>query len=351
MLRNFKLATRFTLLLSLVFIGTTIISGITLSNALEHRAEQEINDRGKIVLQMVNSVRDYTENNISPLLAPGLETQEKFIPETVPTFSAKKVFDYLSQHPEYKNFIYKDATINPTSRRDKADEFEAAIIERFRQEPEKDNLSGFRTLYGDKLFYSARPFAITQQSCLRCHSTPEKAPKSLITTYGAENGFGWKLNEIIGTQIIYVPANKVFDNAHKTFSLVLAIFLIIFTTVIFCINLLLKQNVIQPIKPLADLAQRMTTDSINSEVGVEAELQQIEIITKRTDELGQLGKVFQRMIREIHIREQKLKQQVQELKIEIDHGKRAHQVSEIEASEYFKKLQQEAKDIRKQWKQ
>jgi nitrate/nitrite-specific signal transduction histidine kinase len=168
-------------------------------------------------------------------------------------------------------------------------------------------------------------------------------------TYGSKNGFGWKLNVVIGTQIIYVPANKVFDNAHKTFSLVLTIFLVIFTIVILSINLLLRQNVIQPIKPLAELAKKITTDSMTSDVKVETEIQQIDIITKRSDELGQLGKVFQRMIREIHIREQKLKQQVQELKIEIDNKKRARQVSEIESSEYFQQLQQEAKDIRKKW--
>ena len=53
---NFKLATKFTLLLSLVFIGAILISGFALSKALEQKAEDEIDYRGQVLMQMVNSV-------------------------------------------------------------------------------------------------------------------------------------------------------------------------------------------------------------------------------------------------------------------------------------------------------
>ncbi len=102
------------------------------------------------------------------------------------------------------------------------------LIDQFRQDPNLEHLSGFRNLFGEQLFYSSRPLAVKQESCLRCHSTPDQAPKSQIATYGAENGFNWNLNEIIATQIIYVPASKVFENARKTFSLVIGIFIFIF---------------------------------------------------------------------------------------------------------------------------
>jgi len=59
------------------------------------------------------------------------------------------------------------------------------------------------------VFYIARPLAITKESCLRCYSTPEAAPKVSWQTHGKENGFGWKLNEIVASQIISVPAEEV----------------------------------------------------------------------------------------------------------------------------------------------
>lgn len=69
-------------------------------------------------------------------------------------------------------------------------------------------------------------------------------------------------------------------------------------------------------------------------------------VTSRADALGNLARVFQRMAAEVVAREQKLKQQIQELKIEIDQSKQAQKVSEITDSEYFRNLRGQAQDLR-----
>lgn len=69
-------------------------------------------------------------------------------------------------------------------------------------------------------------------------------------------------------------------------------------------------------------------------------------VTQRADALGNLARVFQRMAQEVYAREQKLKQQIQELKIEIDQAKQAQKVSEITDSEYFKSLRGQADSLR-----
>lgn len=70
-----------------------------------------------------------------------------------------------------------------------------------------------------------------------------------------------------------------------------------------------------------------------------------DVIT-RGDELGQLARVFRRMAVEVYAREQRLKQQVQQLRIQIDETKKARQVAEITESDYFQQLQQRAKNLR-----
>jgi DNA-binding response OmpR family regulator len=67
---------------------------------------------------------------------------------------------------------------------------------------------------------------------------------------------------------------------------------------------------------------------------------------RRADELGRLARVFERMAREVYAREQRLKQQVQQLRIEIDEAKRARQVAEIVETDYFQQLQQRARGLR-----
>ena len=116
------------------------------------------------------------------------------------------MFEKLRTDDAYREFSYKEATLNPTNLRDKADSFEQEIVGRFRKEINLKELRGFRSLPKGDLFYIARPLAISKASCLECHSVPEAAPKSMIQRYGSDNGFGWKLNDIVGTQIISVPA-------------------------------------------------------------------------------------------------------------------------------------------------
>ena len=73
----------------------------------------------------------------------------------------------------------------------------------------------------------------------------------------------------------------------------------------------------------------------------------LDLVSNRSDEFGQLSRVFQQMAREIHFRENSLKQQVKELKIEIDKVKQAEEVAEIVGTDYFKELRKKAKEFRK----
>lgn len=69
-------------------------------------------------------------------------------------------------------------------------------------------------------------------------------------------------------------------------------------------------------------------------------------VAARPDALGQLARVFRRMAREVYTRQQRLKQQVQELRIELDEVRQQSQVAEITETEYFRQLQDKAKDLR-----
>lgn len=350
MIGSSKLATKFTILLSLVFISAIILSGLALSQALEQKVAAEVTYRSQVMAEMVTAIRAYTGKHVNPLLLPKVETEAKFTPEAIPSFAAREIFETLRQNPEYRDLFYKDAMTNPTNLRDKMDPFEAKLIDQFRDRPDLKTLSGFRTIAGDQMFYSARPLSVKDASCLRCHSSPEKAPKSHVASYGSENGFGWKLNEILGTQIVYVPAKQLFESAHHAFVLFIGIFITIFAIVILLINYLLQRNMIQPIKPLAQLAQKISANSISGEEAAEFEQKRLVAIAKRKDELGHLGRVFQNMMHEVAMREQQLREQVQKLRVQIDETKRAKQVAEIEDSESFQKIQREAQNIRNQWK-
>lgn len=78
----------------------------------------------------------------------------------------------------------------------------------------------------------------------------------------------------------------------------------------------------------------------------EFDAETLEEVAGRPDELGQLARVFRRMAREVYAREQRLKQEVRQLRIEIDETRTARQVAEITETDYFRDLQKKANRLR-----
>ncbi len=289
MLANLKLGDKFTLILLIVFLIGVAVSGPIVWRVLQNKAQEEITTKAEILMETMNSVRRYTSTQIQPLLADDLGVSETFISQTVPAFSARTVFENFRQREEYANFSYREATLNPTNPVDLADPFETELVNQFRADETLTELSGFRDVNGETLYYTAHPLRVGAESCLACHSDPAVAPPSLIATYGDQGGFGWQLNEIVAAQIIYVPATDVFNNANSSLVLVMGIFIAIFALVIFLINTLLKRTVVTPIVQMGELAEEMGMSQTAAE---KLDLRQIEPINKRRDELGAASRAF-----------------------------------------------------------
>ena len=282
MLKNLKLKQKFTILLLVILTFGLSLSGFALSSLLRENAKQDISSTGLMLMQTMSSIRKYTNTQVNPELADKLETE--FLPQSVPAYSAREVFEILRETKNYRDFFYKEATLNPTNLRDKADGFETEIVERFRNKSDLKELSGFRSIPGGDIFYIARPLPISEQSCLKCHSVPEAAPPSMINLYGTANGFGWKLNEIVGAQIITVPANNVINKAHQSSLLIILIVSTIFIATILLVNFFLNRQVVMPLKRMTRIAEEVSTGHM------EVEFEQMS-----NDEIGNLAKAFKRM--------------------------------------------------------
>ncbi|WP_017298814.1 c-type heme family protein [Nodosilinea nodulosa] len=281
-LADLQLGQKFTLLLLLVFLGGIVASSIALSSVLNQNAQAQLTTKALMLMETMNSVRDYTSNQVKPELADRLSTE--FLPETIPAYSAREVFETFRANPIYADFFYKEATLNPTNLRDKADGFEAQLVENFNQQGTTQEISGFRSTPAGDLYYIARPIKISKPSCLECHSTPAAAPASMIERYGTNNGFGWNLDDIVGAQVISVPAEKVLKSARQSLLLILGIFVIAFSVAIVLVNLWLKRYVVRPLNRMALAAEAASMGDPGA-----------EFIVKSKDEVGKLAEAFNRM--------------------------------------------------------
>ncbi len=262
-----KIETKVNLILILSFIIGILLSGIVLSNVLQKRAQKQMNAQNLMLIEINHSIKNYTSEYLKPLLINKLDNQDNFIPEAIPSFSAQEIFKKFRTNSNYQNYLYKDATLNPTNVQEQADYFETNIINIFHQEPDKTSLSGFRQVAGKKLYYTAKPFVINNESCLRCYSTPNKTPTSQLATYGDNHDFGWKLNEVLGIQIIYIPAEKILEDAHRSFVVITGIVTIIFTALIIVMNLLLLHIVLQRIKKIIKVTKQVSRGNTNVYLG------------------------------------------------------------------------------------
>ena len=338
-----NLSTRFTLILSGVFLIGIFVGGTVYWRALQNKAQDEIASQGLLLIETMNAVRGYTSAHVKPLLADHLAASPSFISETVPAFSARTVFENFRGQVDFETYLYKEAALNPTNPDDLADDFESALLQTMIADSSTE-ARGYRDYEGTRLYYIARPLKIGAESCLECHTTPEQAPASLIATYGDKGGFGWTLGQTVAAQIIYVPAEEVFNAALQNFTLVMSVFVVIFGLLILLINVLLRRYVIQPLHVLGGLAQKISADENFS---TDLESSALHAVTVRSDELGNLAHVFRKMATDVQVRTSKLKEQVQQLIIKIDQIRRKEQVNEVVETDFFNDLQKRAGELRK----
>jgi Protein of unknown function (DUF3365) len=185
-----------------------------LAQALQQAVSGLANPKERQTLQVLSEqiVQNVTQQ-------PRTVPEPQFAAQSIPFYAATEAFNYFRKR--YPDYSYKEAALNPTNPRDRTVEWEAEFVNIFNRTPSKTDLVGYReTPEGPSLYYSA-PIRVDSQSCLSCHASAEDAPREVTKIYGKNNGFGWKLNEIIGAQIVSVPARLVNESADAAVTRIL----------------------------------------------------------------------------------------------------------------------------------
>ena len=270
-----KLLFKFNLIFVLVMALGVAVSGWISRGLLQDQARQEVIATGRLLMEQALAVRGYTSGQITKLLATQLQTE--FLPQSVPSYSATEVLGTLKT--KYPEFAYKEATLNPTNPRDRANGWEVDIVNAFRNDAERKEIIGERDTPTGRSLYISRPLRITNGACLQCHSSVEAAPKTMVDKYGPANGFGWQMNEVIGAQVVSVPMTLPLQRAADN----LQLFLTALVGVV--LNVMIWFVVVRPVTELARLADRVS----------QGEMDAPEFAARSKDEIGTLADSFARM--------------------------------------------------------
>ena len=277
-----KLLAKFNLILIALFGAGSVLIAFAAHQFLMRNARTQVIEQAELMLEGARSTRQYTANELAPLLEALPEHRTHFLPETIPFYAATVTFDYLrKQYPEYS---YKEAALNPSNLRDRAVDWEADLINYFRTHPSQKELVGERDAATGRMLYIARPVA-AEQACMQCHSTPAEAPPAILATYGSVNGFGWKPNETVAAQIVSVPMAVPVQIASAAFRTLVIYMLVGFVISLAAIDAAIVLLVIRPVRKLSDMADRISTGDVSLP----------ELPVHGRDEIASLTASFNRM--------------------------------------------------------
>lgn len=284
-------------LLSAVFLSSLAVLLIALNSLFTHYATRQIDHQASHLMDSMDAVRQYTINHIDPIISPLNQTSDKFLAESTTSFSTQRVFSYLKANPDYADYSYREAALNATNPLDRADPLETQLIRTFRADAELTELTGIRQAAGGSSHYVARPIRVSDQKCLACHSTPQAAPKSLVATYGSENGFSWKLGEVVGAQIVSVPIDAIYKAKHDSLGLVSIFNLAAYAVTSVVLLAFIRRAIVRPMR---EISARAFEASMHPD--------RIEFSEQyRADEIGRIAQSFERMKQSLLIAMQMLK--------------------------------------------
>lgn len=255
-----RLETRFIWIIALCFCFGVSVAGYVSYRLESRQGDEDIKLKADMLLESSLAVRSYTTQDVAPVLS-ALQSGD-FHAAQVPSYAAQGVMRRLAQ--KFPDYTYRESSLNPTNLDDRANDWEVGLLRDFAADPKRKDSSGETGQGADRHFYLARPIRIESAACMQCHSTPSAAPAAMLAKYGSVNGFGWKLGDVVGMQLVEVPTAptraNIFNSVLVTVGSLACIFVL--SAVVFLF--LLRRYVTHPLDLLTRAAHESSVESHDS---------------------------------------------------------------------------------------
>lgn len=209
-------------LLQVVIAGMFVVSGVALillvRQHMRQQALAEARSKARILLDRNLATHTYFTHQLKPSLFEWSEPSRDegyFDPVWMSSTYAVREIDKYFQVLNPAEYYYKECAINARSPENEADAYEREFLEDLNQDPDLTERSVVRTLDGEPTFVTLRRGEAMEESCLRCHSTPEAAPQGLVDVYGPERSFGREVGEVVSAISIRVPLAEAYGEADR----------------------------------------------------------------------------------------------------------------------------------------
>ena len=224
-----------------------------------------------------NSVRDYVGNyqkeEVYRLQNEGILSKDYFHPILLSsTFSAKTVNQIYNEKRIKKGLEpieIKFASDHPRNPQNQTTPLESKILKQFNNN-EFTKYSQIMYKDGAPYLFYAVPTKRTDESCVKCHSDPKKAPKGLVELYGDTNGFWEKTGDMRAVLVTIYPLSEEIKSVNKTlywaYGATFLVFLILIVIVYkFMEKIEAKNQTLEKLNSSLDKSVQMRTKELDTE--------------------------------------------------------------------------------------
>jgi len=278
---------KFVSIVLLILLIGLAVTGFVAYQQLNYLAENQVKQQAKLMMLAAAATREYTNKHIKGLVEKIPQIDEKeFVPETVPAFAATTTLKFIQQDPDFKKYKYREPSQKWTNPDNEAIGYEPQLLMFFREQehPEdKDQWKLITDQLGESSWVYARPLIATKD-CLKCHKTPDEAPKNMLNKYGP-HGFGWEEGRVEAAQIVTVPTTEPERIRHQALLWIIGVMVLFTALTLLALGLALRMIVIRPVARLSEMADQLSRGNLS----------QGELPVHGNDEIATLTGSFNRM--------------------------------------------------------
>ena len=202
---------------AIYLVASIIIVGLVNYN-MRKQALIEAESKALMLINHNLAVHNYFQQELKPKLFAWSEpfrAPDYFEPAWMSsTYAIRQMNDHFKSLEKSK-YYYKECAINARTPENEADPHEKTFLEQLSKDPKLVERSEVRTLNGQPVFVIMRRGLEMEKSCLRCHSTPGRAPADLVKIYGPTCSFGRHEGEVVHAISIRIPLAEAYGQANR----------------------------------------------------------------------------------------------------------------------------------------
>ena len=297
--RNYRLRTKMNLILLLVLVVFLTLSLYWQYHQLHEFVFAEAVEKARIITAEASRTREY----ISQQLQDGGVELNKDRYGLIPVVAANRVGRIVADDLDYAIRHTSNRFRNPDNA---PDSYESEALRRLEEDTDLQYVAEISTWQGERAFRFLSA-AYADESCLGCHGEPDQSPPFLRDIYPPEQdqSYHYQPGEVIGAVSIIIPMTSLEKQFLSRFKSTLVTMGGFFLVLFFCLGLLIRQTVVQPLSDLAGTIGRIGRTGEFSE----------RLTVHSKDEIGELVSGFNGMLDQIGSKTAQLEESEQRFRL------------------------------------